>query len=152
MLYVDLQRSGDEVNAYGIRHYGGLVHSTIDAEVTGGHAFNSAPGELMASCSRPRRHGRVLQRDGITNRDARYWMMAWRTGATAEDERAGQCHAEGAEPMTSGFYVNALTGDENARALATAALRPSRRRQGSLRPDEPVPLNANVLPTAKTAA
>src|SRR5262245_28062220 len=50
MLYVDLQRSGDEVNAYGTRHYGkaGFIQR-LDAEVIGAlvDAFNSAPADVM---------------------------------------------------------------------------------------------------------
>jgi hypothetical protein len=136
MLYVDLQRSGDEVNAYGIRHYGkaGFIQS-INAEVIGAvvDAFNSAPGELMVILQQAGgAMGRVpVNATAFTNRDARYWMMVMRTGATVQrtSDAWAMSSVEGARARPR-LYVNALTAMRIARAARLRQqLRPSRRRQ-----------------------
>jgi hypothetical protein len=158
MRYVDLQRSGDQANAYGIRHYGKAGFSQrLDADVIGAllDAFNSAPTELMVILQQAGGAiGRVpIEATAFTNRDARYWMMVmanWRDAGEDQRRMDNVRRAwKGVEPFTSGFYVNALTGDEESRARLVYGKNYDRLVTVKNRYDAMnlFRLNANVLPT-----
>jgi len=103
--------------------------------------------------------GRVpVNATAFTNRDARYWMMVmanWHDGAEDERRMGNVKRAwKALEPMTSGFYVNALTGDEESRARLVYGSNYDRLVAVKDRydPMNLFRLNANVPPTAKSAA
>jgi FAD/FMN-containing dehydrogenase len=160
MLYVDLQRSGDQFNAYGVRHYGKAgFGQRLDADVIKAlvDAFNSAPVDLTIILQQAGGAiGRVpVEATAFTNRDAQYWMMVmsnWHDAA--EDERRMENVKRGwknVEPFTSGYYVNALTNDEESRARLVYGKNYDRLVTVKNRydPMNLFRLNANVLPTVK---
>jgi FAD binding domain/Berberine and berberine like len=162
MLYVDLQRSGDEANDYGTRHYAKAAFSdrldaeSIDALVD---AFLTAPQDLTVVLQQA---GGAINRvapdaTAFVNRNARCWMMVmsnWRDPAEDERRMANTRRAwQGVESMASGYYTNALTNDEESRAKLVYGGNYDRlvTLKNRYDPGNLFQLNANVKPTIKLA-
>jgi FAD/FMN-containing dehydrogenase len=127
MPYTTLQSSGDESNAFGRRFYG---KAGFLPDMNGHHV-----DELLAISEQTVAAGVsiVMQQGGgaigripidasaFANRRARYWVMVakgWKDVAEDEKYIGGVRRAwHRIEPMTNGFYVNAVMDDE-ARRIA----------------------------------
>jgi FAD/FMN-containing dehydrogenase len=158
MPYVTLQRSGDSLNGWGRRFYGksGFVDSItpeLIARVIG--MFSSAP---------PNSFGFVAQQAGgmvsrvpvaataFANRSAGYWLMlsqGW-SDPTADEKTIAPIRAawKRIEPLTSGFYINAMSESEDSRVAANFGPNYPRLQQVKRKydPDNQFRLNANIAP------
>ena len=156
--YVALQSSGDAKAAPGSRFYSksgfftGMSPQIIDALVD---AFeNAKPNPVMISLQQG---GGAVGRKAVDssafpNRQAKYWAMiasSWKDPAMDEPGiAAARATWKRIEPLTSGFYVNAMTDDENARVAANYGPNYPRLQQIKKKydPENLFRLNANVKP------
>lgn len=158
MPYLELQSGSDRRLAHGIRFYGksGFV-STLTAQAIEQIAkvFTSAP---PGSFSIVMQHaGGAIGRQSTSatafpNRAANYWLMlskSWKDPAEDSQRLATLRSAwKSLEPLTSGFYANAIADDERARGPAIYGANYSRLQQLKRKydPDNQFRLNANVVP------
>jgi FAD/FMN-containing dehydrogenase len=158
MPYVAIQKSGDEKNAVGGRTYikSGFMKAISPQVIDTILDLFSAAGPKTPALFLQQGGGAIGRKPvGATafpNRDSRYWLMlVQRWSDRSEDEthvaaiRAAWQHLE---PLTSGFYVNAITDDEHARIAANYGPNYPRlqRIKRQYDPANQFRLNANVLP------
>ena len=159
MAYVDLQRSADNLNAYGIRHYtkAGFANA-IDSQMVDAllDTFLGDPARRLVVLQQAGGAiGRVpVDATAFVNRDAKYWMMVmshWRDPAE-DDARIAACRNgwRRIEPYTSGYYTNTLTPDDDSRMRAIYGQNYDRLVAAKDRydPGNLFRLNANIPPSA----
>jgi hypothetical protein len=158
MPYVVLQASMDGPNPSNMRFYNkagfvvAFTPSVIDAV---GDAFASDPSGSVSIVTQ-QGGGAIGRRPAdataFPNRSSKYWLMAlagWADPAHDEKEIAGVRSAwKHIEPLTSGFYVNAMSETEENRVAANygrnyAKLQRIKRKYD---PGNQFRLNGNVLP------
>jgi FAD/FMN-containing dehydrogenase len=158
MKYLELQSGSDRRLAHGIRFYGksGFVTKLsvrgIDQLVD---VFtNAPPGSFSIVIQQA---GGAIGRKSMSatafpNRDANYWVMMSKGWADPAEDAKRVETLRGAwraiEPLTNGFYVNAITDDESARVAANYGSNYRRLRQLKRKydPNNQFRLNANIVP------
>jgi FAD/FMN-containing dehydrogenase len=162
MPYVAMQSKSDAKLAHGIRFYAksgfiaAMSQQFIDAVL---EVFQSAPSNSFSL---------VIQQGGgaiarapadaaaFPNRHAGYWVMlskGWRaSGEDQEHVNAVRTWWKRIEPLTNGFYVNAMQDDEYARVAANYGANYPRLQQlkRTYDPGNQFRLNANVLPASSS--
>ena len=158
--YTEVQSRHDQMLANGIRDYrksGFLVElddRTIDALL---ETLRAAPPGLVRMSFQQSGGAigrRSLDATAFPNRDARYWVsLSSSSKNPAEDEAriaAVRAAWKPIEPLTRGFYVNAMTEDEYAKVDSNYG--PNYARLAKLKrkydPANLFRLNANVVPAA----
>jgi hypothetical protein len=158
MPYVTLQKSGDSLNGWGRRFYGKsgfvdaitprLIERVIDM-------FASAPPDSFGLVAQQAGGmvGRVpVDATAFANRSAGYWLMlsqGWSDPGADEKIIAPIRTAwKQIEPLTSGFYVNAMSESEDARVAANFGVNYARLQQVKRKydADNQFRLNANITP------
>ncbi len=158
MSYVALQSSADMPNASGRRFYNKsgffteLSTSTIDVLVD---AFESAAREGFG-IGMQQGGGAIARKpqsfSAFPNRDGRYWLMlmsSW-TDAALDEKNISTLRSawKQIEPLTSGFYTNAMSEGEDSKVAANFGTNYPRLQQIKRKydPSNQFRLNANVLP------
>jgi FAD/FMN-containing dehydrogenase len=158
VAYTDVQSQHDRILENGIRDYrksGFLLQideSTIDAML---ETLRAAPPGLVRMTFQQSGGAigrRAVDATAFPNRDGRYWVaLASSFRDPAEDEArvaAVRTAWKSIEPLTRGFYVNAMTEDEYARVDANYGSNYARLAQLKRKydPGNQFRLNANVVP------
>jgi hypothetical protein len=158
MPYVALQASGDEANASGRRFYGksGFLSELTQKDVDQLVEISEqtvAQGVSIVMQQGGGAIGRAAPDSAaFPNRGARYWAMVakgW-TDASLDQKHIGNVRGawKRIEPLTEGFYVNAMTEDEYQRVVANYGANYPRLAQIKRKydPANQFRLNANILP------
>jgi FAD/FMN-containing dehydrogenase len=158
MPYLDLQSDADRRLAHGIRFYGKsgfvtqLTPQSIEQLVD---VFAGAPPGSFSIVVQQSGGAIGRRPDSATafpNRRSNYWLMLSKGWSDpAEDARRLETLRtswKSIAPLTSGFYVNAITDDERARVAENYGDNYPRLQQVKRRydPDNQFRLNANVVP------
>jgi len=155
--YVTLQKSGDSLNGWGRRFYGksGFVDVfTLELIERVIEICSTAPDSFgLVAQHAGGRVGRIpVAATAFANRSAGYWLMlsqGWSDPSADEQTIAPIRSAwKRIEPLTSGFYVNAMSESEDARVAANFG--PNYPRLQKVKrnydPHNQFRLNANIAP------
>ena len=158
MPYLQMQSRSDRRLAHGIRFYGKsgfvtqLTPQGIDRLID---VFANAPSgsfSIVIQQGGGAIGRRPVSATAFPNRGANYWVMLSKSWKDAGEDAQRLELLRGAwksiEPLTSGFYVNAITDDDRARVASNYGDNYPRLQQLKRKydPNNQFRLNANVMP------